>query len=261
MLFIDHMKLNLKKPIIFIDLETTGTNIITDRIVEISLLKIFPDGNEVIKTYRVNPTIPIPKTASDIHGITDEDIKSAPQFMEIAKTISQFIEGCDIAGYNSNMFDIPLLAEELLRAGIDFDKKNRNFIDVQVIFHKMEQRTLFAAYKFYCGKELFGAHGAEADTKATYEVLKSQLECYKSLDNDVKRLSEFSSYNENVDLVGRIILNDKGVEVFNFGKHKGVPVEEVFKKEPGYYSWMMKNEFPLYTKNILTQIKLREIST
>jgi DNA polymerase-3 subunit epsilon len=257
---IPHMNLNLKKPIVFLDIETTGTNIVTDRIVEISLLKVFPDGQEIIRTYRVNPAVPIPKTATDIHGITDDDVKDEPLFREIAKAIGQFIEGCDIAGYNSNMFDIPLLAEEFLRAEVDFDKKNHRFIDVQVIFHKMEQRTLSAAYRFYCGKELTGAHGAETDTRATFEVLKSQLGFYTSLDNNVEYLSAFSSYNESADLVGRIIYDDKGVEVFNFGKHKGIPVEKVLKKEPSYYSWMMNNEFPLYTKKILTQIKLREIS-
>jgi DNA polymerase-3 subunit epsilon len=224
------MNLKLKNPIIFFDLETTGTNIVCDRIVEISYLKIFPDGKEECKTMRINPTIPIDPKSTSIHGICDEDVKNCPSFREIAQTLANAFEGADFAGYNSNKFDLPLLAEEFLRVDIDFDLKKRKFIDVKVIFHKMEQRTLSAAYKFYCDKDLENAHSAEADTRATYEVLKSQLERYANLENDVDKLSEFSAQNRCVDFVGRIVLNEKGVETFNFGKYKGVPVEEVFRK-------------------------------
>lgn len=264
------MNLNLKKPIVFFDLETTGINVVTDRIVEIAYLKIFPDGREEQKSQRINPEMPIPEKSTAVHGITDEDVKDMPPFKEYAKTFSKVLEGADLGGFNSNKFDIPLLAEEFLRVGIDFDFKKRRFIDVQVIFHKMERRTLSAAYKFYCGKELEGAHGAAADTQATFEVLKSQLDMYKDADfedadgnlsqpivNDIEALAEFSSHNQNVDFAGRIIYNEKGVEVFNFGKYKGVPVVQVFEKDPGYYGWMLNSEFPLYTKKILTQIKLR----
>lgn len=251
------MKLNLKNPIIFFDLETTGIDVATDRIVEISYLKVFPNGEEEIKTLRVNPGIPIPEEVSDIHGITDEDIKDAPKFSEIAKSLTKVFEGCDLAGFNSNKFDIPLLAEEFLRAGLDIDLRKRKFIDIQVIFHKKEQRTLSAAYKFYCSKDLEDAHSAEADTKATYEVLKAQLERYDDLPNDIDELSKYSSHNRNVDLLGRIVYDNEGVEVFNFGKYKGKRVEEVLKKDPGYYSWMMNGQFPLHTKNVLTAIKLR----
>lgn len=267
------MKLNLKSPIVLFDLETTGINVVTDRIVEISYLKIFPDGTEEQKTQRINPEMPIPSEATAIHGITDEDVKDMPPFKEYAKRFAKILEGCDMGGFNSNKFDIPLLAEEFLRVDVDFDFKKRKFIDVQVIFHKMEKRTLSAAYKFYCGKELKGAHGAAADTKATYEVLKAQLDRYKGVDyeegdgkktqpivNDIDQLAAFSSHNKNVDFAGRIIYNDKGVEVFNFGKYKGKPVEQVFEKDPGYYGWMLNSEFPLYTKKILTQIKLRSMS-
>ncbi|MGE4288050.1 MAG: exonuclease domain-containing protein [Salinivirgaceae bacterium] len=264
------MQLNLKRPIVFFDLETTGINVVTDRIVEIAYLKIFPDGKEEEKTQRINPEMPIPPESTAVHGISDDDVKDKPTFKEFAKTFSKVLEGSDIGGFNSNKFDIPLLAEEFLRADVDFDFMKRRFIDVQVIFHKMERRTLSAAYKFYCGKELEGAHGAAADTKATYEVLKSQLDMYQDTDfednngklskpivNDIEALAEFSSHNLNVDFAGRIIYNEKGVEVFNFGKYKGVPVTQVFEKDPGYYGWMLSSEFPLYTKKILTQIKLR----
>ena len=251
------MKLNLKNPIVFFDLETTGINVASDRIVELSYLKVYPDGKEDVKTYRVNPTIPIPKQASDIHGILDEDVKDAPTFSEIAKTIAKEFEGCDLAGYNSNKFDIPLLAEEMIRAEVDIDFKKRKFIDVQVIFLKKEPRTLGAAYKFFCNKELVDAHSAEADTRATYEILQAQLDKYDDLENDVDKISEFSSHNKNADFAGRIIYNDKGEECFNFGKYKGKKVIEVFEKDPGYYGWMINNDFPLYTKNLLTQIKLR----
>lgn len=251
------MKLNLKNPLVFFDLETTGINIAADRIVEISYLKIFPNGNEESKTYRVNPTIPIPPQTTDIHGISDEDVKDEPSFAELAKTIAKDIEGCDLAGYNSNKFDIPLLAEEMLRADVDIDFKKRKFIDVQVIFMKKEQRTLSAALKFYCKKDLENAHSAEADTRATYDILKSQLDTYPDLENDVDKLSIFSSHNKTADFAGRIIYNAKDEECFNFGKYKGQRVVDVFEKDPGYYGWMINNDFPLYTKKVLTNIKLR----
>jgi DNA polymerase III subunit epsilon len=251
------MKLNLKNPIIFFDLETTGLSITTDRIIEINYLKIFPDGREESKTMRFNPEMPIDPKAIAVHGITDEELKDCPTFKEHAQTIANIFEGSDFAGYNSNKFDLPLLAEELLRADIDFDLKKRKFIDVQVIFHKMEQRTLSAAYKFYCNRDLENAHSAEADTRATYEVLLSQLDRYANLENDIDKLSEFSAQTRSVDFAGRIVLNDKDIETFNFGKYRGVPVEEVFEKDPAYYGWMMNNDFPQYTKKILTAIKLR----
>ncbi|UCG28709.1 MAG: 3'-5' exonuclease [Bacteroidales bacterium] len=251
------MELNLKNPIAFFDLETTGINIAKDRIVEIAILKIDPSGKEDAITIRLNPTIPIDPKASEIHGIYDEDVEDAPTFAEVAKNLSHLLEGCDLGGYNCSKFDIPLLAEEFLRANVDFDLKKRKVIDVQVIFHKMEQRTLSAAYKFYCQKELENAHSAESDTKATYEILKAQLDRYEELENEIEALSKFSSVLDNVDFAGRIILNEDGVEVFNFGKHKGIPVEEVLDKEPSYYSWMMNGDFPLYTKKVLTEIKLR----
>lgn len=264
------MNLSLKNPIVFLDLETTGINIATDRIVEIALLKIYIDGHEEEKLLRINPEMPIPGEVSKIHGIYDEDVASEPTFKEVAKTLAKFLEGCDLAGFNSNRFDIPLLAEEFLRAGIDIDLKRKKFVDVQAIFHKMEKRTLAAAYKFYYNKTLVDAHSAMADTKATYEVLKAQLDVYKDTEyegsdgkksvpvvNNIEKLSEFSSYDRNVDFVGRIVYNDKGIEIFNFGKNKGIPVEQVFKEQPGYYSWIMNSEFPLYTKKVLTQIKLR----
>lgn len=250
------MELNVKNPLVFFDLETTGIDMVNDRIVEICILKVFPDGKTEVKTRRVNPTIPIPAQSTAIHGITDEDVKDCPTFKEIARSLVQLIEGCDFAGYNSNKFDLPLLAEEFIRADIDFDLKKRKFIDVQTIFHKMEQRTLVAAYKFYCDKDLNNAHSAEADTVATYEVLKAQLDRYPELKNDVDFLSEYSSKTRNVDFAGRIVLNDKDVEVFNFGKHRGRPVVDVLSTEPGYYAWMMNGDFPLYTKNVLTRIKL-----
>ncbi len=263
------MLLNLKNPLVVLDLETTGMNIATDRIVEIALLKINIDNSEEEKLLLINPEMPIPPEVSKIHGIKDEDVKEKPTFKEVAKTLAKFIEGCDLCGFNSNRFDIPLLAEEFLRADVDIDLKKHKFVDVQAIFHKMEKRTLSAAYKFYCSKELVDAHSAMADTKATYEVLKSQLDMYENTEvedskgvkskpivNEIEKLSEFSSYDKNVDFVGRIVYNDKGVEVFNFGKNKGVPVEKVLKEQPGYYGWMMDSEFPLYTKKVLTRIKL-----
>ena len=251
------MNLNLKRPLAFIDLETTGVNVSSDRIVELSVLKVSPNGKEEWMTLRVNPEMPIPPKTTAIHGIKDEDVAGSPTFKEIAKNLAAFLEGCDLAGYNAVKFDIPVLAEEFLRANIDFNFLKRRYVDVQVIFHKKEQRTLTAAYQFYCKKDLEGAHGAKADTAATFEVLKSQLDRYKDLENDVEKLADFSSFNTNVDFAGRIILDENGVEIFNFGKHKGKAVEVVFNVEPAYYSWMMNGDFPLYTKKILTEIKLR----
>jgi DNA polymerase-3 subunit epsilon len=251
------MKLQLKNPLIVFDLETTGMNITTDRIIEMSYLKVFPDGREESKTIRINPEMPIDPKAIAVHGIKDEELKDCPTFKSLAQTIAKTFEGCDFAGYNSNKFDLPLLAEEFLRCDIDFDLKKRKFIDVQVIYHKMEQRTLSAAYKFYCNKDLENAHSAEADTRATFEVLMSQLDRYSDLENDVDKLSDFSAHTRNADFAGRIVFNEKDVEVFNFGKYRGVPVEDVFQKDPAYYGWMMNNDFPLYTKKVLTAIKLR----
>ena len=250
------MKLNLKNPVIFFDLETTGVNITTDRIVEISYLKVYPNGNEMSRTMRINPEMPIPEEASKVHGIYDNDIRDCPTFKQVAKEIAADFEGADIAGFNSNRFDVPLLAEEFLRADVDLDMTRRKFIDVQVIFHKMEQRTLVAAMKFYCDKNLEDAHSAEADTRATYEVLKAQLDRYPELQNDIDFLSEFSSHTSNVDFAGRIVYNEQGIEVFNFGKYKGIPVREVFQRDPSYYSWMMQGDFTLNTQQVLTRIKL-----
>ena len=253
------MKLNLKNPLVFFDLETTGTNINTDRIVEICYLKIYPNGNEEAKTMRINPEMHIPEASSAVHGIYDADVADCPTFKEVAKDIAKDIEGADIAGFNSNRFDVPVLVEEFLRAGIDIDLTKRKFVDVQVIYHKLEQRTLSAAYKFYCGKNLEDAHTAEADTRATYEVLKAQLDKYPDvLENDVNFLSEYSSYSKNVDFAGRIIFDDNGVEVFNFGKYKGIPVAEVLQRDLGYYGWIMNGDCTLNTKNVLTKIRLRE---
>ena len=251
------MELKLKRPVAFFDIETTGINIATDRIVEISVLKININGVEEWMSSRVNPEIPIPAQAAVIHGIKDEDVALAPKFRELAKKLAAFIEGCDLAGYNATRFDLPVLAEEFLRANVDFNFRKRKYVDVMVIFHKKEQRTLSAAYMFYCNKELEGAHGSKADTAATYEVLKSQLDRYKDIENDIDKLAEYSSFSNSVDFAGRIIANDNGVEIFNFGKHKGKTVEDVLAKEPTYYSWMMNGDFPLYTKKILTEIKLR----
>lgn len=252
------MKLNLKRPIVFFDLETTGVDTAKDRIVEISMIKIMPDGEEIVKTRRLNPEMPIPAEATAVHGITDEDVKDEPTFTQIAKSLAQFIQGCDFGGFNSNRFDLPVLVEEFLRAGVDVDLKRRRFIDVQNIFHKMEQRTLVAAYKFYCDKNLEDAHSAEADTRATYEVLKAQIERYGELQNDVDFLAEFSSRGETADYAGRILYNEKGEEVFGFGKYKGRSVSDVFRTEPSYYDWMMNGDFPLYTKKVITEIRLRD---
>lgn len=255
------MDLNLRNPLVFFDLETTGTDTAKDRIVEISVLKVNPNGTEETRTRRVNPEMPIPAGATAVHGISDEDVADAPTFKKIAKSLADFMEGCDVAGFNSSRFDIPLLAEEFLRAGIDFDFSKRKMIDVQIIFHKREQRTLEAALKFYCGKELDNAHSAEADTRATYEVLKGQLDMYPDIENDIDYLAkEFSSYNNNVDLAGRIIYNEDGVEVFNFGKHKGKSVVDILKSEPSFFAWIMDADFPLNTKQVLTRIKLREMN-
>lgn len=254
------MRLNLKNPLVFFDLETTGIDITKDRIVEISYVKVFPNGKEESKTMRINPERPIPPESTAIHGITDDDVKDSPTFKAVAKTLAAQIEGCDLAGYNSNRFDIPLLAEEFLRADVNIDLNRRKFVDVQTIFHKMEQRTLSAAYKFYCNKTLENAHTAAADTMATYEVLQAQLDRYPELQNDIAFLSDFSSYNNNVDFAGRMIYNDKKEEVFNFGKFKGRLVEDVLKNEPGYYAWMMNSDFPLNTKQKLTEIKLRNFN-
>ncbi len=251
------MKLKLKNPLVFFDLETTGLNIATDRIVELSYLKIDVNGNETSKTMLINPGIPISPESTAIHGIKDEDVKNAPEFSGIAKSLAKEIEGCDLAGYNSIKFDIPLLAEEFMRADVDIDMTKRKLIDVQVIFHKMEQRTLAAAYRFYCNKELEGAHGAEADTRATYHILQAQLDKYSELKNDTTYLAEFSTHTKNVDFAGRIIYDDNGVEIFNFGKYKGQRVDEVFQKDTGYYGWMMNGDFPLFTKKVITNIKLR----
>lgn len=255
------MELNLKNPLIFFDLETTGTDTVRDRIVEISYLKVFPNGKQEIKTRRLNPEMPIPASATAIHGISDDDVKDCPTFKQIARSLATQMEGCDLAGFNSSHFDIPLLVEEFLRADVDIDFTKRKMIDVQVIFHKKEQRTLEAAYKFYCDKELTDAHSAEADTWATYEVLKAQLDKYPDLENDMEKLAaEFSAYNNNVDFAGRIIKDENGVEIFNFGKHKGKPVVEVLKNEPSFYAWIMDADFPLNTKQVLTKIRLREMN-
>lgn len=250
--------LRLFRPLALIDLETTGVNVASDRIIEISILKIFPDGTKDKLTHRINPTIPISPATIPIHGIRDEDVKDKPTFAELSKELNAYLAGCDLAGYNSNKFDIPILAEEFLRADVEFDVRNRRLVDVQNIFHRMEQRTLAAAYKFYCGKEMENAHNAEYDIMATYEVLEAQLARYEGeIQNDVEFLSEFSTRQKTADLAGRIVFNDKGVEVFGFGKHTGKPVEDVFKKEPSYYNWMMDGDFPLYTKKVITQIRLR----
>ena len=251
------MQLNLRNPLVFFDLETTGIDIAKDRIVEISMVKVMPNGEEIVKTRRINPGMPIPPESTAIDGITDEDVKDCPKFKEIAKSLAAQIEGCDLAGFNSNRFDIPMLAEEFLRAGVDVDLNRRKFIDVQTIFHKMEQRNLTAAYKFYCNKDLVNAHSAEADTMATYEVLKAQLDRYPELENDVNFLSKYSSFTNNVDFAGRMVYNEKGQEVINFGKYKGRLVEEVLKSDPSYYAWIMNGDFPLNTKKMLTEIRLR----
>jgi DNA polymerase-3 subunit epsilon len=248
--------LQLKKPLAFIDLETTGINLGTDRIVEIAIVKILPGGIRIVKRKLVNPEMPIPKGASDLHGITDEMVKDAPAFRQLAHELKQMLDGCDFAGYNSNRFDIPLLMEEFLRAEVDFDMKNRKLLDVQNIFHKMEPRTLSAAYKFYCTKSLDGAHSAEVDAAATFEILEAQLEKYPELGNTIDSVLKLIGEDQIVDFARRFIL-ENGVEVFNFGKYKGRPVSDVLKSEPQYYDWMMKGDFPQHTKQKLTEIFTR----
>ncbi len=251
------MELNLKRPIIFFDLETTGVSVTHDRIVEISYIKVLPGGQgEERKTMRINPEMPIPAQSSAVHGIYDKDVEACPKFKEVAKQLTQVFQGCDVAGFNSNRFDVPMLQEEFLRAGQNFDFSKCRFVDVQTIFHKKEQRNLIAAYKFYCGKNLEDAHSADADTNATYEVLKAQLDKYPDLENSVEFLSQYSSHNRNVDFAGRMIYNENDQPVFNFGKHKGQLVTEVLKRESGYFGWMMNGDFPLDTKQKLQQIRL-----
>ena len=252
------MQLNLKRPLVVFDLETTGIDIVKDRIVEVAIIKVMPNGDRDVKTRRVNPLMPIPAEASAIHGIYDDDVKDCPPFKAIAKSLAQFVSGCDFAGFNSNTFDIPMIMEEFLRADVDIDMKKYLAIDVQTIFHKMEQRTLVAAYKFYCDGNLENAHSAEADALATLDVLESQIERYQDvLENDVAFLAEFSERKKFADYAGRIVYNEKGQEVFGFGKHKNVPVEDIFSKDSGYYSWMMNGDFPDYTKKVITEIRLR----
>ena len=254
------MELKLTRPICFFDLETTGIEVAKDRIVEIAIFKVYPNGNKESKTWLVNPTIPIPAQSTAVHGITNEKVANEPTFKELSSQIYAMIKDSDLAGFNSDRFDIPLLAEELLRAEVDFDMKNRVSVDVQTIFHTKEERTLSAAYKFYCNQTLENAHSAEADTMATYEILKAQLDRYEDLENDIKSLSEFTTRKKSVDFAGFIALNDKGQEIFTFGKHKGALVDEVFDKEPGYFGWIQNADFPLYTKKVLTAIKLKKLN-
>lgn len=249
------MNLNLKKPLIFFDLETTGVQIATDRIVEISILKVYPNGNKESKTWLVNPEMKIPEESTAIHGITDEKVKDEPKFKDLAPEISKIIEGSDLAGFNSSRFDIPLLAEEMLRAGINFDMDDKKAVDVQVIFHKKEPRNLSAGYAFYCGKELEDAHRAEADTLATFEILEAQIEKYDDVENSVDFLSEFSHHHDRADFAGFIQFNENKEEIFTFGKYKGRTVKDVLKNDPGYYGWIQRSDFPLYTKKVLTNIK------
>lgn len=251
------MKLQLKKPIIFFDLETTGLNMTHDRIVEISVIKVMPNGDEEHRTRRVNPEMHIPEEATATHHITDEDVKDEPTFKQIAKSLANFFTGCDIAGFNSNRFDIPMLDQEFQRANVDFDFSKAKFVDVQTIFHKKEPRNLVAAYKFYCGKDLTAAHSADGDTQATYEVLLAQLDRYPDLPNEVEKLSEFSSQHKNVDFMGRLIYDDKNREIINFGKYKGQVAEDVLRRDLNFYDWIMKGDFTKNTKDCFTKIKLR----
>lgn len=254
------MKINLVRPICFFDLETTGINISKDRIVEISVLKIFPNGNKESKTWLVNPKIPIPTEVSNIHGITDDMVVNEPSFDSIGVHVKDMIDKCDLGGFNSNKFDIPLLAEEFLRNEIDFNLEKVKCIDVQNIFHKMEKRTLGAAYKFYCQKDLIDAHSSKADTLATYEVLEAQIEKYSELENNVDFLSDFSSRNKSVDLAGFIIYNKDNIPCFSFGKHKGKTVDFIIENEPGYLGWILNSDFPMYTKKILTKLRLSKLN-
>ena len=254
------MELKLHRPICFFDLETTGTDICKDRIVEISIFKVYPNGNKESRTWLVNPERTIPPQTIAFHGITDEKVANEPTFKQLAHQIYGMIKDADLAGYNSDRFDIPLLAEEMLRAGLDFDMKGRVSVDVQTIFHKKEERTLSAAYKFYCGQILENAHSAEADTMATYEILKSQLDRYDDLENDMRSLSEYTTRKITVDFAGFIVMDKDGEEIFTFGKHKGAKVNKVLEQEPGYFSWIQNADFPLYTKKVLTAIKLRKLN-
>lgn len=254
------MELQLTKPICFFDLETTGTNVAKDRIVEISILKIFPNGNKESKTWLVNPEMPIPQEVIEVHGISNEKVANEPTFKQLSKEVYKMIKDSDLAGFNSDRFDIPLLAEEMLRADVDFDMKHMMSVDVQTIFHKMEKRTLGAAYKFYCDKDLEDAHSAEADTNATYEVLKAQLDRYPDLENNVKKLSQFTTRKQSLDFAGFIGVDENGQPIFAFGKHKGKTVDEVMESEPGYFGWILNADFPLYTKKVLTQIKLSKLN-
>ncbi|MCX8019141.1 MAG: 3'-5' exonuclease [Chitinophagaceae bacterium] len=248
--------LNLKKPLAVIDLETTGTNPGVDRIVEIAIVKLLPDGNRSIKRKLINPEMPIPAAVTEVHGITDEMVKNAPTFKQVAHEIKQILDGCDLAGFNCNKFDVPILVEEFLRAEVEFDIKNRKLIDIQSIYHKMEPRTLEAAYKFYCNKALEGAHSAEVDAVAALEILLAQVEKYPEMGNTPEAIQKFIGEDNYVDLARRIIM-ENGVEIFNFGKHKGKPVIDVLRQEPQYYDWMMRGDFPLYTKQKLTEIYTR----
>lgn len=252
------MKLNLKRPIIFFDLETTGLDIARDRIVELCYLRVEPNGNEEARSMRLNPGMHIPEASSSVHGITDADVRDCPAFADVAASLAVTFEGCDLAGFNSNRFDLPLLAEEFMRAGINIDLTHCQAIDVQNIYHKLEKRTLSAAYKFYCGRDLENAHSALADTRATYEVLQAQLDRYPdALKNDVDFLADFSRMNRNIDFAGRFVTDENGTELVNFGKYKGRAVREVLSKDPGYYGWIMQGDFTLNTKQVLTKLRLK----
>ena len=252
------MKLNLKRPIIFFDLETTGLDIAKDRIVELCYIRVEPNGNEEARSMRINPEMHIPEVASSVHGITDDDVKDCPTFADVAPQLAATFEGCDLAGFNSNRFDLPLLAEEFMKAGVNIDLSHVQAIDVQNIYHKLEKRTLAAAYKFYCGRDLENAHSALADTHATYEVLQAQLDHYPNdLQNDVDFLAEFSRMNRNIDFAGRFVYDESGKELINFGKYKGKAIKDVLSRDPGYYSWIMQGDFTLNTKQVLTKLRLK----
>lgn len=252
------MKLNLKRPIIFFDLEATGLDIAKDRIVELCYIRVEPNGNEEARSMRINPEMHIPEVASSVHGITDDDVKDCPTFADVAPQLAATFEGCDLAGFNSNRFDLPLLAEEFMKAGVNIDLSHVQAIDVQNIYHKLEKRTLAAAYKFYCGRDLENAHSALADTQATYEVLQAQLDHYPNdLQNDVDFLAEFSRMNRNIDFAGRFVYDESGKELINFGKYKGKAIKDVLSRDPGYYSWIMQGDFTLNTKQVLTKLRLK----